>query len=112
MDPYTYLASLPDSLPEIPPDSILSRTVFADDQIKVVLFVFAPGQELSEHTASQPALLHFLEGEADLTLGGDAVEARAGTWVHMVPRLSHSVKARTPVRMLLILLRGGAEPAP
>ncbi|NLX09322.1 MAG: cupin domain-containing protein [Chloroflexi bacterium] len=112
MDPYTYLASLPDSLPEIPPDSILSRTVFADDQIKVVLFGFAPGQELSEHTASQPALLHFLEGEADLTLGGDAVEARAGTWVHMVPRLSHSVKARTPVRMLLILLRGGAEPAP
>jgi len=99
-------------LPEIPPDSILSRTVFADDQIKVVLFGFAPGQELSEHTASQPALLHFLEGEADLTLGGDAVEARAGTWVHMVPRLSHSVKARTPVRMLLILLRGGAEPAP
>ena len=112
MDPYTYLASLPDSLPEIPPDSILSRTVFADDQIKVVLFGFAPGQELSEHTASQPALLHFLEGEADLTLGGDAVEARAGTWVHMVPRLSHSVKARTPVRMLLILLRGGAEQAP
>ncbi len=40
-----------------------------------VLFGFAQGEELSEHTASMPAVLHFLQGEAKLTLGDDTVEA-------------------------------------
>src|SRR5262245_66604949 len=53
-----------------PPDKgILSRTLFSDDRLKAVLFGFAQGEELSEHTASMPAVLHFLQGEAKLTLG-------------------------------------------
>jgi len=31
----------------------------------VVVFGFAQGEELSEHTASMPAVLHFLQGEAN-----------------------------------------------
>jgi quercetin dioxygenase-like cupin family protein len=49
-----------------PPDKgILSRTLFNDDRLKGVLFGFARGEELSEHTASTPAVLHSLQGEAD-----------------------------------------------
>jgi quercetin dioxygenase-like cupin family protein len=89
-----------------PPDKgILSRTLFADDRLKVVLFGFAQGEELSEHTASMPAVLHFLQGDARLTLGDDAVEARPGTWVHMAKGLRHSIQATTPVVMLLLLLK-------
>ncbi len=102
---YTYITRLSDLVPEVPSDSILSRTVYNDDRVKVVLFGFAAGQELSEHTASQPAILHFLEGEAHLTLGEDSMEARAGTWVHMPPQLPHSIVAKTPVVMLLLLLK-------
>ena len=55
-----------------PPDKgILSRTLFNDDRLKAVVFGFAQGEELSEHTASMPAVLHFLQGEAKLTLGDD-----------------------------------------
>ena len=44
-----------------PPDQgILSRTLYNDDHFKAVLFGFAQGEELSEHTASMPADLHFL----------------------------------------------------
>jgi quercetin dioxygenase-like cupin family protein len=89
-----------------PPDKgILSRTLFNDDRLKGVLFGFAQGEELSEHTASTPAVLHFLRGEARLTLGDDAVEARPGTWVHMPTGLRHSIQARSPVAMLLLLLK-------
>jgi quercetin dioxygenase-like cupin family protein len=89
-----------------PPDKgILSRTLFSDDRLKVVLFGFAQGEELSEHTASMPAALHFLQGEANLTLGDDTLEARPGTWVHMPAGLKHSIKAETPVVMLLLLLK-------
>jgi quercetin dioxygenase-like cupin family protein len=89
-----------------PPDKgILSRTLHNDDRLKVVLFGFAQNEELSEHTASMPAVLHFLQGEAELTLGDDRHEAVAGTWVHMPAGLRHSIRARTPVVMLLLLLK-------
>ena len=80
MKPYLYLADLTKETPEVPGQSILSRTFFEDDRMKAILFAFAPGQELSEHTASVPAMLHFLQGEADLTLGGEAQKAGPGTW--------------------------------
>ena len=40
-----------------------------------------------------------------MTLGGDTVEAQAGTWIHMPPELPHSIHARTPVLMVLLVLR-------
>lgn len=89
-----------------PPDKgILSRTLHNDDRLKAVLFGFAQGEELSEHTASMPAVLHFLEGEANVTLGDDQVESKPGTWVHMSKGLRHSIRAKTPVIMLLLLLK-------
>ena len=101
---YTNIPNILEQLPEIPADSIVSRSLFADDSVKTILFGFAPGQELSEHTASFPAILHFLQGEARLTLGDDEMEASPGTWVHMPAHLPHSVYAKTEVAMLLLLL--------
>jgi quercetin dioxygenase-like cupin family protein len=102
---YTYLANLAEQIPEIPPDSIVSRTIYSDDQVKAILFGFAAGQELSEHTSAQTAILHFIQGEADLTLGEQSMSAQVGTWVHMPPRLPHSVYAKTPVLMLLLMFK-------
>jgi quercetin dioxygenase-like cupin family protein len=101
---YLHLADLPQRV-EIPPDGVLSRTLYQDEHVKVVLFGFDAGQDLSEHTASMPALLHFVQGEAELTVGTDRCTATAGTWVYMTPNLPHSVVAKTPVVMLLVLLK-------
>jgi quercetin dioxygenase-like cupin family protein len=101
---YTFIADLVQSQ-EMPSDGILTRTVFADDSVKAVLFTFSQGQELSEHTATMPAILHFIQGEATLTLGSDALEARPGTWVHMPALTKHSIRTKTPVVMLLLLVK-------
>jgi quercetin dioxygenase-like cupin family protein len=101
---YTFVADLLALMPEIPADTILSRTIYKDDQVKGTLFGFAAGQELSEHTAARPALLHFLAGEAQLTLGDDTLQARPGAWTYMPAHLPHSIVAETPVVMLLLLL--------
>lgn len=101
--PYTYLADLQETI-EIPKDGILSRTVFSDATVNVVVFGFDADQELSEHTSARPALLQIVRGEARLTLGGDAMDARPGTWVHMPAGLPHSVYAITPLVMQLVLL--------
>jgi quercetin dioxygenase-like cupin family protein len=104
MSPYTYLEHLSRQV-EAPRDGTLSRTIHQDDRLKAVLFNFSPGQELSEHTASTPAVMHFLEGEADVTVGGDSFSVSSDAWIHMAPQLSHSIRAKTQVVMLLLLLK-------
>ena len=101
--PYTHIEDLECTV-EIPSNGILSRTVYSDAFVSMVLFGFDAGQELSEHTAARPALLQILRGEARLMLGGDTVDGRAGTWVHMPANLPHSVLATTPLVMQLVLL--------
>lgn len=105
---YTHIEDLAALLAEIPADSIISRTFHEDEHSKSILFGFAPGQVLSEHTAAKPAVLHFLTGQARLTLGSDEKAAGPGTWVHMPPHLPHSVFAETEVHMLLVLLKDAA----
>ena len=102
-DAYSFVQDLGALLPEVPAESIVSRKVYSDNLLKVTLFGFAAGEELSEHTAAFPATLHFLSGEATLTLGNDTFEAQAGTWVQMPAHLPHSIVAKTAVSMLLIL---------
>jgi quercetin dioxygenase-like cupin family protein len=99
---YTLIADLAARLPEIPSDSIVSRGLPTVGPVKLTIFGFAPGQELSEHTSSRFAILHVLSGEAELTLGGDAHSAQAGTFVAMPPHLPHSIVAKTATTMLLI----------
>jgi quercetin dioxygenase-like cupin family protein len=101
---YHYIANLTGEIGAIAPDSIISRTLQNSPDLKVILFGFAPGQELSEHTASRSAILYFLRGEAQLTLGGEAQRAMPGTLVTMPPRLPHSVLAETETVMLLLML--------
>jgi len=101
---YMFIPDLSSQLTEIPPDSIISRTFYDDSQLKAILFGFAPGQELSEHTASKAAVLHFIEGEAHLKLGEDEFDVEAGAWTHMQPNLPHSILAKTQVVMLLMML--------
>jgi quercetin dioxygenase-like cupin family protein len=105
MNPEThYIEQLEALMEDFPPDSILSRTVYQDDSIKIILFGFHPGQELSEHTAAVPAVLHFIKGAAQLVLGSEEKEARAGTWVRIPPREPHSITAKSKTLMLLYLL--------
>jgi quercetin dioxygenase-like cupin family protein len=101
---YTHILDLAKEA-EPPADGILSRTIFQDDQVKAVVFGFGQGQELSEHTAAKPAMLFFVKGEATVGLGDDMNEAQAGTWIHMPAGLKHSIKAKTPMVMLLVLVK-------
>lgn len=103
--PYIYYPNLQNEMPAISSDSIISRTIHDNDQIKVILFGFAKGQELSEHTASMPAIFEIIQGNVAITLGKDKMEGQPGTWVHMPANLPHSIYAKSEAIMLLILLK-------
>jgi quercetin dioxygenase-like cupin family protein len=90
---------------EIPASGILSRTVHEDERISLVLFGFDTGQELSEHTSSRAALIEVLDGTAEITLDGEVHEAGPGTWLAMPPGMRHAIRASSPMRMALTLLK-------
>lgn len=88
----------------IPARGILSQTLSDADGVTLVLFAFAAGEELSEHTSARPTIVHVLQGEADVTAGGEAFVAGPGTWFRMAPGTPHSITARTGLVMALYLL--------
>jgi quercetin dioxygenase-like cupin family protein len=105
---YVFVDNLAQTL-DIPTDAILSRTTYEHEHFKVITFGFDAGQELSEHTASVPAILYIVQGEATLTLGEDTKPMQAGTWVEMPAHLPHAVLAHTPLVMLLIMAKRISE---
>ena len=102
LEPYAVLTALQEPV-AVAADSIVSRTLYSGEDVRVILFVFAAGQELSEHTASRPALIHILEGDGTVGLGSETFRASPGLLVHMAPGLPHSIVATTELRMLLYL---------
>lgn len=105
--PYTFIPDLQAEAP-IPARGILSQTLSDSGGVELVLFAFAAGERLSEHTSARPAIIHVLAGEGDLTVAEDAFQAAPGTWVRMEPDTKHSLVARSPMVMVLYLLPGPA----
>jgi quercetin dioxygenase-like cupin family protein len=102
---YIVIDELVSRLPAIPGDAVLSQSLKKDDQVDITLFSFAAGQELTEHTSLYLAILEVLKGEGSMTLGTDSVEIKPGSWVYMPPNLPHSLKTKTPLVMLLTLVK-------
>ncbi|HEY7937595.1 MAG TPA: cupin domain-containing protein [Candidatus Limnocylindrales bacterium] len=94
----------------IPARGILSQTLSNENGIELVLFAFASGEQLAEHTSARPAIIHILSGEGDLTVGVNALGAIPGTWVRMPADTKHSLVARTALVMALYLLPRDVAP--
>lgn len=105
MSEYHFVENLDALLPEMTPGSVVSRAFLKNDHLNVTIFGFDTGEGLTEHTSTYPAVIHFLEGEADITLGEDKMLAKAGAWAYMPPNLPHSILAKSRVKMLLILIK-------
>ncbi len=88
------------------PESGKQSAILNDSsKTKVILFSFAAGGGLAEHVAPFDATIQIISGTASLTVGDESVAGRSGTWIQMVAKTPHSVKAETPVVMLLTLVK-------
>jgi quercetin dioxygenase-like cupin family protein len=86
-------------------NGIVSRTLLRTPTTRVVLFGFAEGQELTEHTSTQHALVQVLSGECEFSLAGKPHNLKAGDFLHMPPNLPHAVKATKQCSLLLTLFK-------
>ncbi len=105
MNPPIYLIKqLSDEL-AIPESGKQSIVVNDTSKTKVILFTFAAGAGLAEHVATFDATIQIISGTAALTVGGESVEGTPGTWIQMVAKTPHSIKAESPLVMLLTLVK-------
>lgn len=100
---YTFLPDVSTEV-EVPTDGTLSRVLHRDDRLRLVAFAFDTGQELTEHTASVPAVVQVISGRIEMTLAGDTITMKPGDWLRMDAHLAHSLVALEPTVLILTML--------
>jgi quercetin dioxygenase-like cupin family protein len=100
--------SIPDLLAEVevPEEGTLSRVVYKDDRLRLVVFAFDTGQELTEHRSSSAAIVQVPKGTIDFTVEGTTHRLTPTSWLYMEPDQPHSLIAIEPSILLLTMLRG------
>jgi len=86
--------------------SVVSRTIAKTSAGSVTVFAFDSGQALSEHTAAFDALVHVLEGEVEIVVGGAPHRLGKGDAILLPANVPHAVNAVGRVKMLLSMLKG------
>src|SRR5512138_2910060 len=86
--------------------SVVSRQITKAEAGNVTLFAFDQDQELSEHTAPFDALVHVLDGNAEVRISGKVFTLETGDAIIMPANEPHALKALTPSKILLTMIRG------
>ena len=90
---------------EYAPGSVVSKTLIKKDVGTITLFAFDRDQGLSEHTAPFDAVVHLLDGRAEITIGGKPQTVSAGEMLIMPANVSHALQATERFKMLLVMIR-------
>lgn len=94
-----------DNLPDYQEGSVVSREILKKETGTVTFFAFDKGQGLSEHTAPFDALVYVIEGEADIVIDGKSHLLSGGELIVLPAGHPHALKAVTPFKMLLTMIR-------
>mgnify|MGYP001110564707 CR=1 FL=1 len=89
--------------------SIVSRTIIDGETGTVTFFAFDEGQGLSEHTAPYDALVHLLDGEAEVVISGKPLRLKEGEMVMMPANEPHALRAVKRFKMVLTMIRSQSE---
>ena len=86
-------------------DAVVSKTLLEKKTGTVTVFAFDAGQGLSEHTAPFDAMVQVLDGEGEIKIDGNPYILTQGEMIVMPAGKPHSLSAKKPFKMLLIMIR-------
>ncbi|HOW87621.1 MAG TPA: cupin domain-containing protein [Candidatus Omnitrophota bacterium] len=86
-------------------NSVVSTQILNKKAGTLTLFAFDKREGLSEHTAPYDASVMVLDGKAEIRIGGRSHTVKKGEMIIMPANIPHSLKAVTPFKMLLIMIR-------
>ena len=85
--------------------SIVSREIVKKPTGNVTIFAFDEGQGMSEHTSPFDALVHVLDGEAEIGIAGKPHRLHTGDVILMPANQPHALKAQKRFKMILTMIR-------
>jgi quercetin dioxygenase-like cupin family protein len=85
---------------------VISKQILKSQAGNITLFSFDKGQGLTEHTAPFDAMVEILDGEAEITVGGNPHLVKKGETIIMPANISHALFAKEKFKMLLTMIRG------
>ena len=86
-------------------NSVVSKTLIKKDTGTVTLFAFGKDQGLSEHTAPFDAMVHILDGQAEITISGNPFIVKSGEMIIMPANEPHALKAIEAFKMMLVMIK-------
>jgi quercetin dioxygenase-like cupin family protein len=85
--------------------SVVSRTIIKKKTGTVTAFAFSQGEGLSEHTAPYDALVHVIDGEAEITVSGETFRLKQGEAAVLPADEPHALQAVERFKMVLTMIR-------
>jgi quercetin dioxygenase-like cupin family protein len=85
--------------------SVVSTTIIKKPTGTVTLFAFDKGEGLSEHTAPFDAMVHIVDGEAEVIISGRINLVKKGEMIIMPANEPHSLKAKEKFKMMLVMIK-------
>lgn len=86
-------------------DAVVSSEIIKNSAGTVTLFAFDRGQGLSEHTAPFDALVHVVDGSAEVHISGERYAVGSGEIIIMPAGKPHSINAVERFKMLLVMVK-------
>jgi quercetin dioxygenase-like cupin family protein len=85
--------------------AVVSREIVRKKASNITMFAFDKGQGLSEHSAPFDAIVHVIDGLAEIYIAGKPNRVAAGELILMPANVPHSLKAIERFKMMLIMIR-------
>ncbi len=84
---------------------IASKQIIKKSSGNVTIFSFAEGEGLSEHTAPFDALVHIIEGEAEVIIDKQLFSLVKDEIIILPANVPHALHASKRFKMLLIMIK-------
>ena len=86
-------------------NSIVSKIIYKSPHTILTLFALDQGQSIAEHITPFDALVQIIDGEAELTIGGEKKLLKAGEAIIMPANIPHALFAKSSYKMLLTMMK-------
>lgn len=85
--------------------SVVSKQIIKKPNGNVTLFAFDKDENLSEHTSPFDALVQIVDGEMEITIGGEPHMVSAGEMIKLPADIPHGLVAKEKSKMLLTMVK-------
>ncbi len=85
--------------------SVVSKQIIKKPNGNITLFAFAKDESLTEHTSPFEAVVYIVDGEMEITIGGNPHNIKAGEYLIMPANIPHGLRAVVNSKMQLTMIR-------